>query len=161
MSILCILRKQQTIFHHNKNSQNQFCFCQREKIKSFICTIIIKRRRERRRGRRGGERNMRGRRKVIDRYGVFLFTWSRWLDLAWCSYKTYIGMMLYHPVLANKFNCHLHVPLCCNIHVIWHPPPTHPAPTTCMKMLVVVFVLLSSSRSRRRCAFHMKKTLHL
>jgi hypothetical protein len=28
-----------------------------------------------------------------------------------------------------------------------------------MKMLVVV--LLSSSRSRRRCAFHMKKTLHL
>ncbi len=155
-------------YHHNKNSQNQFCFCQREKIKSFICTTTIKKRG----GGRRCERDMRGRRRGRERYGVFLFTWSRRSDLALCSCRTYTSicksgncehlqmcLMLCHLVLANEFNCHSHPPLCCNIHVIWHPPPTHPAPTRCMMMLVVVvvFVLLSSSGSRRRCAFHTKK----
>ncbi len=121
-------------------------------------------------------RDMRGRRRVRERYGVFLFTWSRQLDLALCSCRTYTSicksgncehlqmcLMLCHLVLANKFNCHSHPPLCCNIHVIWHPRPTHPAPTRCMVMLfvVVVYVLLSSSGSRRRCAFHTKKNLYL
>jgi hypothetical protein len=55
-------------YHHNKNSQNQFCFCQNEK-KKIICTTTIKKR-----GGRRGERNMKRRRKVIEIYGVFLFT---------------------------------------------------------------------------------------
>jgi hypothetical protein len=94
-----------------------------------------------------------------------------------CSCRTYTSicksgncehlqmcLMFCHLVLANEFNCHSHPPLCCNIHVIWHPPPTHPVPTNvwCLLLLLLLFLFFFLLLSvEEDVHFTQKKNLYL